>query len=184
MGAVKAVESLLERLCVEFGFSLPPHEWDAIVANPPQGVEAFARRVWEAEGRDAPRAGDPLFLRLCKAVAEFPTTDCMRVVWPDGALIAEVDVDPKCRPLETTHVLGTFTPGPGFAGLAPALEDLRRKWAAGGHEAALDVSRQTDDLGITATDELGRRYHVFNLVFGDGGLLFAVSPVWSPSEVD
>lgn len=32
-----------------------------------------------------------------------------------------------------------------------------------------------DQLGLVATDELGREYAAFNLVFGEGGLLFAVA---------
>lgn len=179
---MSVVEALLDQLCVELGFCLPPEARRAIALAPPPGVEAFARRVWEAEGMGSPAPSDPLFVRLCEAVARSPRTGPLRVVWPDGALIARVVVDPKCLPLETSHVVGTFEAGPGFERLAPGLEAVQRARASGQEAAAFEASRDLDDLGVTATDAIGRGYAVFDLVFDEGGLLFCIAPLWTPAR--
>jgi hypothetical protein len=44
------VETLLADLCVGYGFCLPSHEHDKLLANPPQEVGAFADAVFIAEG--------------------------------------------------------------------------------------------------------------------------------------
>jgi hypothetical protein len=178
---MKPIESLLSKLCVDLGFCLPPKEHDAIVANPPEGVEAFARRVWEAEGMDPPRSRDPLFQRLCEVIGQFPKIGRLRVAWPDGALVADVEVAPDCRAVETTHVMGSFTPGPAFDRLTPFLDEVQRKWAADEKEAAFRASEEIDGFGLTATDDMGRLFHVFNAHFFEPGLLFAIAPMWSPS---
>ncbi|MEM9865363.1 MAG: hypothetical protein AAF938_27405 [Myxococcota bacterium] len=178
---MKPIESLLYKLCVDLGFCLPPKEHDAIVANPPDGVEGFARRVWEAEGMDPPRSQDPLFQRLCEAIGQFPKLGHLRVVWPDGALIADVEVAPDCTAVETTHVMGYFTPGPAFDQLAPFLDEFQRKWAADEKAAAFRVSQEIDSFGLVASDDIGRLFRVFNAHFVEPGLLFAIASMWSPT---
>jgi hypothetical protein len=48
---------LLERLCVELGFCLPPDAALAIAEDPPGDIEAFVSAVFQAEGLDAQHAG-------------------------------------------------------------------------------------------------------------------------------
>jgi hypothetical protein len=43
---------LLDELCVEFGFCLPPTERDAFLNAPPHNVDAFTDAVFAAEGMD------------------------------------------------------------------------------------------------------------------------------------
>lgn len=46
------IESLLDELCVKFGFCLPPEAKAALRTNPPQGVHSFMDAVIAAEGLD------------------------------------------------------------------------------------------------------------------------------------
>lgn len=171
-----AIESLLNRLCADLGFCLPAEERATIVTDPPRGVEAFAQRVWRAEGMGDIPPKSPLYQQLVDAIASFPEVGSMRVLWSDGTLIASVTVDPNCRPRESLHVVGSVDAGPGFAALAPAIERMKALHASAQDEAALAVSAEMDEFGITAEDDIGRVYNVFNIVFAPGGLQFAVAP--------
>lgn len=137
----------------------------------------MARRVWEAEGMGVPTEGDPLFRRLCTAVCTFSRTGSFRVQWPDGVLVAEVHLDPACRPLETGSVIGSYAPGPGFERLASELDDAESPNA----EASAPTPGVIDDLGLSALDGLGREYPVCDLVCAEGQLQFTVTPLWRPS---
>ena len=44
------VKSLLDDLCIGYGFCLPSEEHDKLLANPPQDVIAFVDAVFIAEG--------------------------------------------------------------------------------------------------------------------------------------
>jgi hypothetical protein len=79
-------------------------------------------------------------------------------------------------------VVGTFTRGPGFDRLRPHLDEMNRLWGERGSGAAFRVSEEMDGLGIMATDEFGRAYDVFNVVFDEHGLLFSV--MWVRPESD
>jgi hypothetical protein len=101
-----------------------------------------------------------------------------RVYDDDGVLIAEADLDPA-HPLHEApdgslsgHAIGRFTPGPGFARIAPMLEEMKRTFDAGELERALAISDQIDVLGLWATDPNGGLFHLSNLQFQQGGLLF------------
>lgn len=177
MGAVGVIESLLDQVGADLGFCLPATERQAIVTDPPRGVDAFAERVWRAEGMGDIPPRSPLYQQLVDAIADFPEVGTMRVLWPDGTLVASVEVDRGCRPREQTHVVGTFEAGPGFAALAPDIERMNSLLAAGQEEAAFGASAEMDELGITAEDDIGRMYTVFNIAFAPGGgLLFSVAP--------
>ena len=43
---------LLDRLCIEYGFCLPPAAYDELTSNPPPDVRAFTDAVFAAEGLD------------------------------------------------------------------------------------------------------------------------------------
>lgn len=173
----RRIQDLLHELCVELGFCLPPTEQDAILADPPLDVDLFAERVLRAEGLD-PSSDVALCAQVrARVAAVLEAVPCMRVSWPDGSVIADVAVSPECDPLHTTLVLGTFTRGPGFERLTPHLDEISRRWRAREHDAAFRVSEEMDGFGITATDELGRVYDVFNIAFDEHGLLFEVA--WS-----
>jgi hypothetical protein len=43
---------LLDALCAEFGFCLPPSEQDKLIATPPETADAFTDAVFAAEGFD------------------------------------------------------------------------------------------------------------------------------------
>lgn len=49
-------------------------------------------------------------------------------------------------------------------------------WERGEAKTAFAASSHMDDLGLTAWDEIGRRYSVFNVVLQQDGLLFCVVP--------
>jgi hypothetical protein len=59
------VSRLLETLCVEMGFCLPPIEQQRLIANPPADIDAFTKAVFVAEGMD-----QKLHRQLSKQVRE------------------------------------------------------------------------------------------------------------------
>jgi hypothetical protein len=46
------VAALLDELCVDYGFCLPPHEKERLKTEPPSEVDAFTDAVFGAEGMD------------------------------------------------------------------------------------------------------------------------------------
>ena len=48
----QATEYLLDSLCVELGFCLPPPEREALTSSPPATADAFTEAVFIAEGLD------------------------------------------------------------------------------------------------------------------------------------
>ena len=171
----RLIQRLLHQLCVELGFCLPAAAHDAIVADPQLDVDRFVEQVLRAEGLDPASRPD-----LCAQVRErvaavLDVVRSLRVTWPDGSMLAEVTVSRDCDPLHTSHVMGSFTRGPGFVRLAPMLDEMKRRWRERDAAAALLRSEELDALGITATDELGRSYEVFNVHFDEQGLLFCVA---------
>ena len=51
---VTRVDALLGELCVKYGYCLPPDDQAALIAEPPQDVDAFVDAVLLAEGHDNP----------------------------------------------------------------------------------------------------------------------------------
>jgi hypothetical protein len=102
----------------------------------------------------------------------------LRVTDARGALVATVDVAPDCpfarAPGEPPgFVLGTFRCGPAFGALDAILERIRRAFASGDPIAAATLQDGVDELGLTATDDSGQKFRVFNVCFQENGLLFA-----------
>ena len=58
----KQIQSLLEELCVDLGFCLPPDAQARLLNDPPDDVDAFTDALIRAEGLD-PYADIPLHLR-------------------------------------------------------------------------------------------------------------------------
>ena len=58
----KQIQFLLDELCVDLGFCLPPDAQAELVKHPPPDVEAFTDAVIRAEGLD-PHASIPVRLR-------------------------------------------------------------------------------------------------------------------------
>jgi hypothetical protein len=48
----KSISALLDRLCVEFGFCLPPDDVQRLVAEPPVDPQQFLDEVIRREGLD------------------------------------------------------------------------------------------------------------------------------------
>ncbi len=46
----REVRFLLEELCIQYGFCLPPEENERLVANTPSDAESFALAVFRTEG--------------------------------------------------------------------------------------------------------------------------------------
>jgi len=64
------VKPLLERLCIGFGFCLPPAENEKLCVNPPATVLEFTNAVFSAEGL-APEGADlHLFRQVRDSVAQ------------------------------------------------------------------------------------------------------------------
>lgn len=61
---------LLYDLCMRLGYCLPPESWDALLANPPPDVDAFAEAVFIGEGLDSPRAVDTESWRGVRGMVE------------------------------------------------------------------------------------------------------------------
>ena len=65
----KRIRRLLDQLCVELGFCLPPLEIERLCNNPPHGVVEFAEAVWVAEGFELPPDKSGLFRQVRDRVA-------------------------------------------------------------------------------------------------------------------
>jgi len=61
---------LLDQLCVELGFCLPPNDRTRLVAEPPDSVKAFTDAVFTAEGLDPDLADSDLYRQVQAEVAK------------------------------------------------------------------------------------------------------------------
>ena len=64
-------ERLLDKLCVDLGFCLPPEECARLSGSPPQTVEAFTNAVFVAEGLDPDLADRHLWRQVRDRVTEY-----------------------------------------------------------------------------------------------------------------
>jgi hypothetical protein len=63
------VRDLLSRLCIQFGFCLPPIEIEKLAASPPMDIDLFTEAVFVAEGYGFTKS-DPLCARTREVIAE------------------------------------------------------------------------------------------------------------------
>ena len=70
MAKTAHLEQLLDRLCIQLGFCLPPIERLRLAENPPQSAEAFTDAVFTAEGLDPSTADRHLYRRVRDLVRE------------------------------------------------------------------------------------------------------------------
>ena len=63
------VRVLLDRLCIKFGFCLPPAEIEKLAASPPTGVDEFTEAALVADGYGFTK-GDPLCSQARELVAQ------------------------------------------------------------------------------------------------------------------
>ncbi|BEP14367.1 hypothetical protein acdb102_26780 [Acidothermaceae bacterium B102] len=61
---------LLYDVCVRLGYCLPPEQWDALMADPPLDVDAFAEAIFIGEGMESPREADTHTWRTVRALVE------------------------------------------------------------------------------------------------------------------
>jgi hypothetical protein len=61
---------LLERLCTELGFCLPPAECARLLASPPTNVRDFTNAVFAAEGLNPELADKHLWRQVRDRIAE------------------------------------------------------------------------------------------------------------------
>jgi len=67
------VGKLLDRLCVDLGFCLPPDDGMRLAKNPPGDVRSFVDAVFPAEGMNPEMADRHLYRQVTKVVREaFP----------------------------------------------------------------------------------------------------------------
>ena len=64
------VRALLDKLCVELGFCLPPLAKHQLEQAPPDDASEFARAVFTAEGLDPESADLHLFRQVRRYIAE------------------------------------------------------------------------------------------------------------------
>ncbi|MEX0734236.1 MAG: hypothetical protein WD944_01365 [Steroidobacteraceae bacterium] len=64
------VKALLDRLCVDLGFCLPPQEQHRLSQNPPSDIIAFTEAVFIAEGLNPEYADRHLHRQVRDYVAE------------------------------------------------------------------------------------------------------------------
>lgn len=64
------VEKLLDRLCIELGFCLPPGDKKRLAENPPSDVRSFVDAVFAAEGLNPEMADRHLYRQVTKLVRE------------------------------------------------------------------------------------------------------------------
>jgi hypothetical protein len=63
------VQRLLDELCTDLGFCLPPPEQERLRQSPPSSVGAFADAVFAAEGMH-PRLDKQLFRQVCERIEQ------------------------------------------------------------------------------------------------------------------
>jgi hypothetical protein len=64
------VQRLLDKLCVDLGFCLPPQEQVRLSANPPDDVCAFTDAVFLAEGLNPQSADRHTYRAVCDYVTD------------------------------------------------------------------------------------------------------------------
>lgn len=64
------LQELLDRLCVQLGFCLPPADQVRLAQQPPDSAEAFTNAVFEAEGLDPETADRHLYRQVQTMVRE------------------------------------------------------------------------------------------------------------------
>jgi hypothetical protein len=64
------LHQLLDRLCTQLGFCLPPADQVRLAEHPPQTAEAFTDAVFEAEGLDPATADRHPYRQVRKLVRE------------------------------------------------------------------------------------------------------------------
>jgi len=67
------VRALLDKLCIELGFCLPPLAKHQLEQAPPDEADEFARAVFTAEGLDPESADLHLFRQVRRYIAEAMT---------------------------------------------------------------------------------------------------------------
>ena len=65
------IEWLLNDLCVDLGFCLPPDEYARLLASPPDSVQAFTNAVFMAEGLDPQFANKHLWRAVQDRVTKY-----------------------------------------------------------------------------------------------------------------
>ncbi len=71
---------------------------------------------------------------------------------------------------------GSFTRGPAFPRLGALLDEFLQVFDTGSVAEASELHERIDRLGLLALDASGRAYHVSNVYFQEGGLLFNATP--------
>lgn len=69
------VGKLLDRLCIDFGFCLPPDDYMRLAENPPGDVRSFVDAVFTAEGMNQEMADRRLYREVPKVVREASQRD-------------------------------------------------------------------------------------------------------------
>ncbi len=65
-----AVKVLLDKLCIQYGFCLPPASYDVLVEQPPQDPLSFTNALYMAEGLDPATADLHLYRKIQRVVTE------------------------------------------------------------------------------------------------------------------
>jgi hypothetical protein len=63
------VRAVLDRLCLKYGFCLPPNEIERLVQSPPPDIDEFVEAVFLAEGYGFTKS-DPLCQKAREVVAQ------------------------------------------------------------------------------------------------------------------
>ena len=64
------VGKLLDRLCVDLGFCLPPDDYMRLAENPPGDVRSFVDAVFTSEGMNPEMADRHLYRQVTNVVRE------------------------------------------------------------------------------------------------------------------
>jgi hypothetical protein len=64
------IDKLLDKLCIDLGFCLPPDECDKLRSNPPTTPDTFTHAVFQAEGLDVNTVRVELFRQVRRYVTE------------------------------------------------------------------------------------------------------------------
>ena len=64
------VRQVLDTLCIDLGFCLPPETQQALIADPPTDVRAFADAVFIGEGLDPSTSARHLYRQVRDMIAD------------------------------------------------------------------------------------------------------------------